>query len=42
MSGDVELSNPACSRFPDHEDVQHPEMGRHGDEEVSGQNAGGM
>src|SRR5271167_1703574 len=42
MSGDVEVSDPASAHFHDHEDVQHPKSGRHGDEEIASQNALGM
>src|SRR5213594_3656199 len=42
MSGDVEVSDPARSHFHDHENVQHPKAGCHGDEEIAGQNALGM
>jgi hypothetical protein len=32
VSGDVEMSDSACSHFHDHEDVQQPKAGRRGDE----------
>ena len=42
MSGNVEVSDPACSHFHNYEDIENPKMSRHGDEEIAGQNALGM
>ncbi len=42
MSGDVEVIDSARSHFHDHEDVQHPEAGRHADEEIAGHYALGV
>ena len=42
MSGDVAVSDPACSHFHDHENVQHPKAGCRTDEEITCQQALGM
>lgn len=39
MRCDVEVGDPARSHLHDHEDVQHPKDGRHGDEIAAGQHA---